>query len=170
MTTRDAVKHALLETGGGTIFEVPDYVSRFGPANPDRLNPIDPGRVVYSSDSGSPAPVEAKPEQPASAKEYAHVHRQVPPERQKGSSRKGRLRIPITALQIVTRMASGETIDAIANEQRCSPELLWRRIKLAGLKTPPKKCALCGEPTGKRSNAKYCAPCAAGMSHHRAVK
>ncbi len=69
-------------------------------------------------------------------------------------------RITITGPEILVRLEKGDTIYTLAKKLKCHASLLYRLVSAAGLQLPAKKCQKCGEPTGKRHQAKFCATCA----------
>ncbi len=75
-------------------------------------------------------------------------------------------RITITGPEILVRLEKGETIYTLAKKLKCHASLLYRLVSAAGLSLPAKMCQKCGEPTGKRHQAKFCATCATATWRH----
>ena len=80
-------------------------------------------------------------------------------------------RVTITPQQIADRQVAGETVRQMAKTEKCDPSLLHRILRKAGLLTQTaSKCGICGNPTGKAPQAKYCATCEPEAVKARAVR
>ena len=81
------------------------------------------------------------------------------PRNPKGGTKFQPLVFAITIDEIKRRLAQGINVAAIAAQEGCTPDLIWRRMRNAGVKPPEQPCVDCRRPTGRSMRCKRCLEC-----------
>ncbi len=142
-----------------------DYESRFGPANPDRLDGADAGLITFTQEKGWLVPEDERPADwrertrpkpitPETPSEFAHVHRAAanPPKPPRNHVHREGLEEKIRILR-----REGRNRKQIAEKLGLAIGTLGKIITAMG--PAEKHCVVCQKPTGRRPEAKYCATC-----------